>query len=1032
MQERKWPTTLVGQFEAVVSKHGNKVALIHADGISLTYGQMQQRIETIAATLLGNQVKPGDSVGIFQESTPDWVCSMLAVWKVGAVFVPLDPGTKTERLAMVADDCKPRVILTDDVTKTKQEELKATQSVVLNVSPLADAQPGPRPISIRATPDGLAMIYYTSGSTGTPKGIPVNQEGLRAVFEGACQRYEVDESVVSLLQSSLGFDISLIQMFIAWPVGGTVCMISRDMRGDSVALMDFAVRHGVTHTTGTPSEYNSWLRFGDQARLRASSWRAAICGAEAFPMALLERLRELGKQDLKLHHIYGTTETTIFATTQELNWKEEGFYKEGQVPAGFSLPNKAMYVVDKDLHLLPIGLPGEIVLAGVGVAPKGYNNNDALTKSCFVPNIFATEPLRRNGWTSMYRTRDRGRLLPDGSIVVEGRIGDDTEIKLRGQRIDLKDVEATIVRCAHGVITEAVASVRSTAGTTDTQFLVAHVVISPTRSNMLADDPSAFLRDLLAGLPLPRYMCPTVLVPIEKMPMTMSSKLDRRAVSALPVTQPERSVAEGATSAQSMSEDESQLKSIWEEVIPQGLFDVTRESDFFHVGGTSLLLVQLQAQLHARFGLSIRLADLFANSTLQSMAQLVASRTDGDETLRATIDWEWETRPSADLQIGTAPPDVVPAPAANPKSVLITGGAGFLGRALLRSAIDNPAIERVHAVAVRQLQKRLASGLLPTHPKVIYYDGDLREPRVGLSEEEAERVFADIDAVIHNGADVSHLKSYFTLRRANVNATKELARLCLPRRIPFHYVSTAGVSMFTFWQSFGEETAGTAQPPTDGTNGYKASKWASEQFLERLNERLGLPVWLHRPSDMVRDDDDEASWDLLHTLLGYSRVLRAVPLSENLWGWLDLVNVRQVSGDVVQMVVDNKPRATDAHSTSYVHHTGDMAIPIDEMKEFFEEECGGTHSFAKVPIEEWARLAEQAGMRPAVAAVFANVPRLPRALCFPRFVKTWRPAPGQDGGMLLVRRCRCGEELSPVWSEGCELCGCRPLMPKWS
>lgn len=248
----------------------------------------------------------------------------------------------------------------------------------------------------------------------------------------------------------------------------------------------------------------------------------------------------------------------------------------------------------------------------------------------------------------MYRTRDRGRLLPDESIVVEGRIGDDTEIKLLGQRIDQRDVEATIVRCAYGVIREGVTSVRSTAGTTDTQFLVAHVVLSPTRSSNLLADPSTFLRDLLVSLPLPRYMCPTVLVPVGKMPMAMTSKLDRRAVSPLPVTQPERSAAEGAASAQSMSEDESQVKSIWEEVIPQEHFDVTWESDFFHVGGTSLPLAQLQAQFHARFGLSIRLAGLFANSTLQSTAQLVANRTDGNETLKATIDWEWETRPSAD------------------------------------------------------------------------------------------------------------------------------------------------------------------------------------------------------------------------------------------------------------------------------------------------------------------------------------------------------------------------------------------------
>lgn len=170
-----------------------------------------------------------------------------------------------------------------------------------------------------ASPDKLAMVYYTSGSTSKPKGIAVKHEGLRAVFESSCQCYGVDESVVSLVQSSLGFDISLIQMFIAWPVGGTACLISRDMRGDAVALTEFMVKHKVTHTTGTPSEFNTWLRFGEPDGLRSSAWRVAICGAEAFPMTLLDALRELNKPDLRLFHIYGTTETTVYATQQELN-----------------------------------------------------------------------------------------------------------------------------------------------------------------------------------------------------------------------------------------------------------------------------------------------------------------------------------------------------------------------------------------------------------------------------------------------------------------------------------------------------------------------------------------------------------------------------------------------------------------------------------------------------------------------------------------------------------------------------------------
>lgn len=256
------------------------------------------------------------------------------------------------------------------------------------------------------------------------------------------------------------------------------------------------------------------------------------------------------------------------------------------------------------------------------------------------------------------------------------------------------------------------------------------------------------------------------------------------------------------------------------------------------------------------------------------------------------------------LQIGTAPPEA--APAAHPKIILLTGCGGFLGRHVLKSVIEHPHVEKIYCLTVRQLQKRLATNWMPTHDRVFYYEDDLRDTRLGLSEQVADRIF-EIDAIIHNGADVSHLKSYFNLRRANLNATKELARLCLPRRVPFHYISTAGVSMFTFWRSFGEETASAVQLPTDGTNGYKASKWASERFLERLNERLRLPMWFHCHSDMEREDDEETQCDLLHALLGYSRKLQAVSLSENLWGWLDLIAVDRVSHDVVQKVIDTGP-----------------------------------------------------------------------------------------------------------------------------
>ncbi|KAI0802199.1 hypothetical protein GGR55DRAFT_683448 [Xylaria sp. FL0064] len=904
---REWPETVMHRLHDAAENNESKIALRHIDGTCMTYSQLLDH-----------------------------------------------PGTKIARLAKIVADCKPFAVLVDAETSNAYPELGSLTAHCVDVGTITQF-PQAR-LSPLTTHEALAMIYYTSGSTGTPKGIAVKHCGLRAVFEGSSSFYGLSPDSITLLQSSLGFDMSLTQLFSAILIGGTACMISRDIRGDALSITEFMIKHNVTHTAGTPSEHSSWLSFGDRRSLRRSSWKAAICGAEPLTRSFLSQFRDLAKADMRLYNIYGTTETTVYATQQELDYNDESLYVD-HMPAGHSLPDKSMFVVDEQMRPLPLGLPGEIVLAGAGVA-EGYINNSEMTKRSFTQNPYATPYYIEKGWTRI--------------------IGDDTEIKLRGFRIDLRDIEQTIITSSEGIIIEAGASLRSNGGT-DTQFIVAHIVF---HSGKRPTNPDKFLQGLVQRLPLPRYMCPTTIVQVEQMPMMMSGKLDRKALRTLTVNRPDDDTGR----AEELGEHELALKDIWQDVLPKGLFAVNADSDFFHVGGTSLLLVILQAKLREAFGVSIRLADLFSYSTLRSMSQLVWAQAETAE--KRTIDWELETRPSRDLQPG--PLSASNRTRNNPRAILLTGCAGFLGRHLLDSLINHPHVERVYCVAVRQLQKRLENCLIPTHPKVVYMEGDFRFPLLGLSKRDAETVFSEIDAVIHNGADVSHLKSYFTLKRANLGSTKELAGLCLPRRIPFHYISTAGVSMFTFWQSFGEETASAAEPPADSTNGYKASKWASERFLERLNEQTRLPVWLHRPSDMVRQDDEEAKWDLLHTLLGYSRRLKAVPVSENLWGWLDLVDVHRTSNDVVQKVVDNKPRSTTG-DVSYVHQTGDIVIPIDEMKEFFEAESGHTVAFEKLPVEEWARRANAAGMHSAVAAVFGNVPRLPRALCFPRFIKTWKP-----------------------------------------
>lgn len=267
------------------------------------------------------------------------------------------------------------------------------------------------------------------------------------------------------------------------------------------------------------------------------------------------------------------------------------------------------------------------------------------------------------------------------------------------------------------------------------------------------------------------------------------------------------------------------------------------------------------------------------------------------------------------------------------------------------------------------------------------YEGDLTLPRLGLPEQLASTIFHEADAIIHNGADVSHLKSYETLRPANVESTKELVKLSLPRRIPLHYISTAGVALFSVRETFEEVTASSTPPPTDGSDGYTASKWASERYLERVNEQYHQPIWIHRPSSIVRPLDQTnkggaPGLDLLQNLLKYSRMMKAVPVSKNLRGALDLISVEHVTEGIVEEALENCPEAEGM--VRYTHQTGDVDLPISGMKEFLERETGGV--IETLPIGEWALKAEAVGLHGAVSAAFTNVEDS-GVLAFPRFVK---------------------------------------------
>ncbi|KAI1749320.1 hypothetical protein F4782DRAFT_542299 [Xylaria castorea] len=320
------------------------------------------------------------------------------------------------------------------------------------------------------------------------------------------------------------------------------------------------------------------------------------------------------------------------------------------------------------------------------------------------------------------------------------------------------------------------------------------------------------------------------------------------------------------------------------------LHNIDPRTDFFHVGGTSLLLLGLQARIRTFFGLQLRLVELFESSTLGEMAQRIMKGGIAAER----FDWEAETQLSP-ATLSYSPPQPF-FQAGAPKTVILTGATGFLGQALVRALSEVSSIEKIHCICVRDKTK---GEQLLSLPKVVVHYGDLTFTRFGLSDDNAEAIFGEADLIIHNGADVSHLKTFRSLRQANLQATKQMIEMSLPRRIPMHYISTGGVCTYSGLKEFPEISVSTYPPMPDAFDGYTASKWAGECYLEKVNSHCDWPIWIYRPSSILRDDIPEL--DLMQNLIKYSRVIKAVPRLPKLRGFLDLLS----RDSVVQSLVEN-------------------------------------------------------------------------------------------------------------------------------
>jgi amino acid adenylation domain-containing protein len=544
---------------------------------TLTYAELEERSNRLASHLRGLGVGAESLVVVSMERTAALLVSMLAVWKAGAAYVPVDPGYPADRRAYMLADSGAAVVLTDAASR---EGIPAADARIVVVDELDLAAEDPSAPPVRVDAEALAYVIYTSGSTGRPKGVMVPHGPVVNFLQSMGQEPGLAADDVLVAVTSLSFDIAVLELLLPLVNGARVVLASREQALDPARLAALLRASGATAMQATPATWRMLVQSGWAGDPRL----AILCGGEALPPELA---RELVPRGRVLWNLYGPTETTIWSAVHRV---ESG----DTVPLGHPIANTTLYVLDPALRPCPTGVPGELFIGGDGVV-RGYLRRPGLTAERFVADPFAARPGAR-----LYRTGDRVRRRTDGSLQFLGRV--DFQVKLRGFRIELGEIEAALED--HPGVHQAVAAVREDVA--GDARLVAYVV--PAGAAPSADALRAALAERL-----PDYMIPGAFVALDSLPLTPNGKVDRRALP-----EPEAMARADAVRVPPRTPAEKTVAAIWREVLRTD--DVGVDDNFFNVGGHSLLLAQVAASLQETLGREVPLLELFRHTTIAAQA----------------------------------------------------------------------------------------------------------------------------------------------------------------------------------------------------------------------------------------------------------------------------------------------------------------------------------------------------------------------------------------------------------------------------
>ena len=877
--------------------------------VSLTYEELDRQAELLAGYLKEQGIGPDEVVAVYVDKRVEYVVACLASMKAGGAFLPLEMAYPRSMVEEVLADSEPRVVLT---RWPHEENLPESQPRFCMDEGWEDGlefgeSPGPKPGL-----DNLAFVSYSSGTTGKPKGIA---NPHRAAVGAYLWRFGLGDYGPG--------DRVACNVFFIWEIfrpllrGGAVVAIPDEVIYDPTALLDFLQEFRATEILMTPSLLESVLNVGGESTgEKLAALKTLWLNGEVVTRLLARRAMEtLPKARVLNTYSISETHEAAAGNLRELADNPHSTH----CPVGEPRNPELLYVLDEDKNSLPVGEAGEIYVGGDGLA-RGYVNRPETTAERFTENPFVPDPEAR-----MYRTGDKGRILPDGNLEVLGRV--DFMVKVRGYSIELGAVEAAIQEnlAVHNCVVVA------DGAEGEDKRLVAYLVPDADeagRHGGWSIDPktgrSPDVRRVLQSA-LPHYAIPAVYVELEALPLQATTgKVDRAELPGPPsrVENGPREPVEKISPDAPRHRKEATLVRLFEDVLRLEAGDVRPDDDFFDIGGHSLAAAELLSRVEEALGVRLSIGALLKNPTAAGLCDAAETvRRDGTEALEANVGPDLFAEATLDPDITPDGPAEDTLALHRSRRIFLTGATGFLGAFLLDSLLLRThatvyclvrSPERGNAMSsIRENLRRYGLWRAGRERRIVPVAGNLGEPLLGVGEEKFEGLTREVDVVIHAAARVNLIYDYDALKPANVNGTRDVLRLaCRNKTKPLHFVSTNGI--FPPGGHRCEEDADLDVLAGSRDDGYGQTKWVAEKLVRQAAER-GLPVSVYRPGNISGHSISGVSnpRDFLGAVIAESLRIGAAPRIE---GWrVEMTPVDFVSGAICHLANERESAGRTFH-----------------------------------------------------------------------------------------------------------------------